>query len=69
MNARPITWPTVPKGRDRIRVCLHSDNSREEVDQLVEAMVAWAREQMAAEGQRGGLHTGGEGRLLLQSKL
>ena len=42
MNARPITWPTVPKGRERIRVCLHAGNSREEVGALVQGMVEWA---------------------------
>ena len=69
MNARPITWPTVPKGRDRIRVCLHYGNSREEVDSLAEAMIEWAREQMEAEGRRGSAGIPAEGRLLLQSKL
>ncbi|KAI0701209.1 pyridoxal phosphate-dependent transferase [Cytidiella melzeri] len=44
MNARPITWPTVPKGRDRIRVCLHYGNSREEVERLATAMIEWAKE-------------------------
>ena len=46
MNARPITWPTVPKGKDRIRVCLHAGNTKEEVDRLAHAMVEWAREEM-----------------------
>jgi 8-amino-7-oxononanoate synthase len=44
MNARPITWPTVPKGMDRVRVCLHAGNSREDVDELVNGMVAWAEQ-------------------------
>ena len=44
MNARPITWPTVPKGKDRVRVCLHAGNTREEVERLVMAMVEWAEE-------------------------
>ncbi len=42
MNARPITWPTVPKGKDRVRVCLHAGNSREDVDRLVDGMIDWA---------------------------
>ena len=42
LNARPITWPTVPKGRERVRVCLHAGNSREEVEALVRGMVEWA---------------------------
>ncbi|CCL98773.1 uncharacterized protein FIBRA_00778 [Fibroporia radiculosa] len=44
LNARPITWPTVPKGRERIRVCLHAGNTRGEVEMLVRAMVEWAEE-------------------------
>ena len=72
MNARPITWPTVPKGRDRIRVCLHYGNSREEVDSLAEAMVEWAREQMAEgiQQQRAGIRSDMDGgRVVFQSKL
>ncbi|CAL1715848.1 unnamed protein product [Somion occarium] len=46
MNARPITWPTVPKGKDRVRVCLHAGNTSEEVEGLALAMVQWAREQV-----------------------
>jgi len=43
MNARPITWPTVPKGKDRVRVCLHAGTTRAEVLRLVEAALEWAR--------------------------
>ena len=42
MNARPITWPTVPKGKDRVRVCLHSGNTRQDVEMLAEGMLNWA---------------------------
>ena len=41
MNARPITWPTVPKGKDRVRVCLHAGNSWSEIDRLIEAILEW----------------------------
>ncbi|KAG6885199.1 hypothetical protein C0992_005339, partial [Termitomyces sp. T32_za158] len=47
MNARPITWPTVPKGRDRVRVCLHAGNTQEDVELLALAAVQWAEEMMA----------------------
>ncbi|TIC74715.1 PLP-dependent transferase [Wallemia mellicola] len=33
---RPITWPTVPKDKDRVRVCVHSHNTIEEIDKMVE---------------------------------
>lgn len=42
LNARPITWPTVPKGKDRVRVCLHAGNSRRDVERLVCGIVEWA---------------------------
>ena len=45
MNARAITWPTVPKGKDRVRVCLHSGNTKEEVEGLALALVEWARNE------------------------
>ncbi|GAA5989039.1 hypothetical protein JCM10908_006281 [Rhodotorula pacifica] len=38
---RPITYPTVPRGEERIRVCLHAGNTREEVDGLVAAIKVW----------------------------
>jgi 8-amino-7-oxononanoate synthase len=34
MDVRPILSPTVPKGKERIRVCLHSYNTKEEIDLL-----------------------------------
>lgn len=46
LNARPITWPTVPKGKDRVRVCLHAGNTREEVDSLCDGIREWARAQI-----------------------
>ncbi|KAA8917756.1 hypothetical protein TRICI_000064 [Trichomonascus ciferrii] len=33
--ARPIVYPTVPKGKERIRVCIHANNTREQIAQLV----------------------------------
>lgn len=67
MNARPITWPTVPKGRDRIRVCLHYGNSRLEVEDLARAMVEWAREQVGQQGMMDSRLPHQE--VLVQSKL
>ena len=42
LATRAITWPVVPKNAQRIRVCFHSNNSRDEVDKLVIGMVEWA---------------------------
>lgn len=67
MNARPITWPTVPKGKDRVRVCLHAGNTEQEVEMLAREMVGWALEE--AKG-RSGIGEVVTGRLLAsQSKL
>jgi len=42
INARPITWPTVPKGKDRVRICIHAGNTTEEVKDLAHAVLEWA---------------------------
>ncbi|KAJ7772895.1 pyridoxal phosphate-dependent transferase [Mycena maculata] len=49
MNARPITWPTVPKGKDRVRVCLHAGNTKAEIDRLVQGMIQWAEKEKMGE--------------------
>ena len=36
LDVRPILYPTVPKGKERIRICLHSFNSEEEVSKLAQ---------------------------------
>ncbi|KAH8906423.1 PLP-dependent transferase, partial [Coniochaeta sp. PMI_546] len=38
---RPIVAPTVPKGSERIRVCLHAGNTISEIEGLVAAVEAW----------------------------
>ncbi|KAG9121621.1 hypothetical protein FRC07_002358, partial [Ceratobasidium sp. 392] len=52
--ARPITHPTVPKGEERVRICLHAANTVEEVDGLVDALVEWAEEEVRIQSQRRG---------------
>jgi 8-amino-7-oxononanoate synthase len=34
-DIRPIVSPTVPAGRERLRICLHAFNSTTEIDDLV----------------------------------
>ena len=34
-DLRPILSPTVPKGKERLRICLHAFNSKEQVDLLI----------------------------------
>ncbi|CRG86311.1 8-amino-7-oxononanoate synthase [Talaromyces islandicus] len=41
---RPIMAPTVPLGKERVRVCLHAGNTRHEIDRLVGAIQQWTRD-------------------------
>lgn len=38
---RPIVAPTVPKGKERIRVCLHAGNTLDDVEGLARAVEEW----------------------------
>ena len=42
-NVKPILSPTVPKGRERLRFCLHSYNSKEEITQLLGLMANFVK--------------------------
>lgn len=39
-DLRPIRYPTVPKGKERIRICLHRYNTEQEIEALADALVA-----------------------------
>lgn len=39
-DVRPILYPTVPKGEERLRIILHAFNTEEEVEKLVRALCA-----------------------------
>jgi len=74
INARPISWPTVPKGTDRVRVCLHAGNTRAELDMLINTAIAWAAAVAREEGigqvrEQYHIHEDVHGDMLLQSKL
>ncbi|TKY84925.1 hypothetical protein EX895_006005 [Sporisorium graminicola] len=70
--ARPICYPTVPKGEDRVRICVHADNTVEDIDRLIQCVRQWVD---ADERQLRGLARGAQdGRIrtsaqLLASKL
>ncbi|KAG8830022.1 hypothetical protein FRC18_008745 [Serendipita sp. 400] len=38
---RPITHPTVPKGQDRVRVCLHANNTEDQINGLLKGIRSW----------------------------
>lgn len=38
LDVRPILYPTVPKGKERLRIVLHAFNTNEELDQLISAL-------------------------------
>ena len=37
-DVRPIVSPTVPKGTERIRICLHEFNTEDEVKGLIDSL-------------------------------
>lgn len=39
MNVSPILSPTVPKGSERIRICLHSFNTKQEITTLIKLLL------------------------------
>ncbi|KAF8940522.1 hypothetical protein BGZ58_006018 [Dissophora ornata] len=47
LNVKPIRFPTVPKGKERVRICLHSHNTQEQVEQLIQIVQAWIQEDRA----------------------
>jgi 8-amino-7-oxononanoate synthase len=38
LDVRPILYPTVPKGEERLRIVMHSFNTKDEVAQLIETL-------------------------------
>ncbi|MCO6500646.1 MAG: 8-amino-7-oxononanoate synthase [Vicingus serpentipes] len=38
-DVRPILSPTVPKGKERLRICLHSFNTKEQINQLTKLII------------------------------
>jgi len=42
--AQPIPYPVVPRGRARIRTCIHSGNTEAEIHAFVAALIEWAQQ-------------------------
>lgn len=51
--ARPIVYPTVPPGRERVRVCVHAGNSSAQIERLVAGIKTWLEVQEEGEGCTG----------------
>ncbi|KAF9134414.1 hypothetical protein BGW39_007166 [Mortierella sp. 14UC] len=46
LNVKPIRFPTVPKGKERVRICLHSHNTVEQVDRLIRIVEEWVQRDL-----------------------
>ncbi|KAI1141871.1 PLP-dependent transferase [Hypoxylon sp. FL0543] len=46
---RPIVAPTVPAGTERVRICLHSANTTEQINGLCRAIEEWIKGQLVAD--------------------
>ncbi|KAF9088935.1 hypothetical protein BGX29_012310 [Mortierella sp. GBA35] len=56
LNVKPIRFPTVPKGKERVRICLHSHNTMDQVDRLIQIVQEWVHrdlEMTKKEGEAG----------------
>jgi 8-amino-7-oxononanoate synthase len=47
LDIRPIRFPSVPKNKERLRICLHSHNTIAQVDRLCEAIKTIQMENIA----------------------
>lgn len=45
LTVRAIVAPTVPKGKERVRICLHAANTRTQVEELARAVGEWVELQ------------------------
>ncbi|KAJ7267464.1 aminotransferase [Mycena rebaudengoi] len=43
--ARPMMQPVVPKGHERLRMMIHAANTRKEIDDFIDTIAVWAKEQ------------------------
>jgi 8-amino-7-oxononanoate synthase len=41
-DVRPILSPTVPIGKERLRICLHSFNTEKEIEQVIQRIAIFA---------------------------
>jgi 8-amino-7-oxononanoate synthase len=41
-SVTPVTFPLVQRNAERIRICLHSNNTREQIDRLMGMLTSWS---------------------------
>ena len=46
LMVRPVVAPTVPKGSERVRICIHATNLEEEIEALVRTVDEWLQSQL-----------------------
>ncbi|KAJ5480267.1 hypothetical protein N7530_005776 [Penicillium desertorum] len=51
--ANPVRYPIVPKGMDRVRISIHADNTKEQIEDVIEVIMEWAtsRAERARKGR------------------
>lgn len=55
-SAYPVEYPVIPKGQSRIRLVFHSNNTKEQIDELVSAICSWGQEMVEIELGKGSVN-------------
>ncbi len=42
-GARPVPYPVVPHGQERVRIVVHARNTEGELDQFIEHLLSWVK--------------------------
>lgn len=53
--ARPIPYPAVPRGKERIRVIVHARNTEAELDEFIARLLEWASSMQKQEQEEEGV--------------
>jgi hypothetical protein len=40
-----VFYPIVPQDKERVRLVMHADNTAPQIDEVVDLIMAWSREQ------------------------
>ena len=55
-DALPVDYPNVSKGKSRVRLMFHANNTESEVERLVAVVADWAQEMIDLESENAGEH-------------